>query len=120
MAAEPSLTGKIDAGIRRSLEAAVARIRQTYGTRVGRGRGRELVGCRTAQSAEHPGRSTGSHRRSRPRPPGLQSGNDNTMPLRMAEYCLGMLRLFGKFPRQIVLYVGEAPLRMESELRGPD
>ena len=43
------------------------------------------------------------------------------MPLRMAEYCLGMLRWFGKFPRQIVLYWGRsAPLRMESELRGPD
>jgi hypothetical protein len=38
----------------------------------------------------------------------------------MAEYCLGVFRLFGKFPRQVLLYVGEAPLRMESELRGPD
>jgi uncharacterized protein DUF4351 len=42
------------------------------------------------------------------------------MPLRMAEYCLGVFRLFGKFPRQVLLYVGEAPLRMDSELRGPD
>lgn len=42
------------------------------------------------------------------------------MPLRMAEYCLGILRLFGQFPRQVVLYVGEAPLTMGSELRGPD
>src|SRR5271169_200480 len=50
----------------------------------------------------------------------LQSGNDATMPLRMAEYCLGVFRLFGKFPRQIMLYVGEAPLRMASELRGDD
>src|ERR1700678_2224196 len=50
----------------------------------------------------------------------LQSGNETTMPLRMAEYCLGVLRLFGKFPRQVVLYVGEAPLGMDSELRGPD
>ena len=39
----------------------------------------------------------------------LQSENESTMPLRMAEYCLGVVRLFGKFPRQIVLYVGEAP-----------
>lgn len=31
--------------------------------------------------------------------------------LRMAEYSLGVYRLFCKFPRQIVLYVGEAPLR---------
>ena len=50
----------------------------------------------------------------------LQSGNDATMPLRMAEYCLSMFRLYGRFPRQVLLYVGEAPLRMESELRGPD
>jgi hypothetical protein len=50
----------------------------------------------------------------------LQSGNDVTRPLRMAEYCLGVFRLLRKFPRQILLYVGEAPLRMDSELRGPD
>src|SRR5258708_990379 len=50
----------------------------------------------------------------------LQSGNDTTMPLRMAEYCLGVYRLFGQFPQQIMLYVGEAPLRMAGELRGSD
>jgi predicted transposase YdaD len=50
----------------------------------------------------------------------LQSGNDIAMPLRMAEYCLGVFRLFGQFPRQVLLYVGEPPLRMASELRGPD
>ena len=50
----------------------------------------------------------------------LQSGNDATMPLRMAEYCLGVFRLFGRFPRQVLLYVGESPLRMENELRGDD
>jgi predicted transposase YdaD len=50
----------------------------------------------------------------------LQSTNDPTMPLRMAEYCLGIFRLFERFPRQIVLYVGAAPLSMESELRGDD
>src|SRR5437016_10847950 len=49
----------------------------------------------------------------------LQSANDAGMPLRMAEYCLGIYRLLGKFPRQLCLYVGEAPLRMDSELRGP-
>src|SRR5438874_12163014 len=42
----------------------------------------------------------------------LQSGNDAKMPLRMAEYCLSVFRLFGEFPRQVLLYVGEAPLRM--------
>jgi len=42
------------------------------------------------------------------------------MPLRMAEYCWSILRLFGKFPRQIVLYVGEVPLAMDNELLSPD
>ena len=50
----------------------------------------------------------------------LQSGNDAAMPLRMAEYCLGVSRLFRKFPRQVALYVGETPLAMNNELRGPD
>ena len=38
----------------------------------------------------------------------------------MLEYCIGVQRLYGQFPRQILLYVGEAPMRMESELRGPN
>lgn len=50
----------------------------------------------------------------------LQSGNDAAMPLRMAEYCLGVFRLFGQFPRQVVLYVGEPQLQMENKLRGAD
>src|SRR5262249_57997847 len=50
----------------------------------------------------------------------LQSRNEAVMPLRMAEYCLRVFRLFGCFPRQILLYVGEAPLAMECELKGPD
>ena len=33
---------------------------------------------------------------------------------------LGIFRLFGRFPHQVLLYVGEPALRMESELRGPD
>jgi hypothetical protein len=49
----------------------------------------------------------------------LQSTNDSRMPLRMAEYCLGIFRLFGTFPHQVLLYVGEEPLRMDCELRGP-
>ena len=49
----------------------------------------------------------------------LQSSNDATMPLRMAEYCLGVLRLYGRWPRQVVLYVGEPELQMEAALRGP-
>ena len=50
----------------------------------------------------------------------LQSSNDSAMALRMAEYSLGIFRLFGRFPRQVLLYVGEPALRMESELRGPN
>jgi hypothetical protein len=50
----------------------------------------------------------------------LQSSNDGAMALRMIEYALGVRRLFGQFPRQILLYVGEAPMRMENKLRGPD
>jgi predicted transposase YdaD len=49
----------------------------------------------------------------------VQSGNDPAMPFRMVEYCLGVRRLLGQFPRQIVLYVGEAPVSMETELHGP-
>ena len=50
----------------------------------------------------------------------LQSGPDNTMALRMAEYALAIYRLRRKFPRQIVLYVGEPPLKMDDTLLGPD
>jgi len=50
----------------------------------------------------------------------LQSSNDSAMALRMAEYSLGIFRLFGRFPHQVLFYVGEPTLRMESELRGPD
>lgn len=50
----------------------------------------------------------------------LQSSNDGSMPLRMAEYSLGIFRLFGHFPRQILVYVGELPLRMKTELHGPE
>ena len=49
----------------------------------------------------------------------LQSGHDKTMALRMAEYALAIYRLFGKFPRQVVLYVGELPLKMDDTLAGP-
>src|ERR1035441_7137770 len=47
-------------------------------------------------------------------------GTDAELPFRMIEYCLGVRRLFGQFPRQVLLYVGEAPMHMESKLRGPD
>jgi hypothetical protein len=38
------------------------------------------------------------------------------MALRMAEYCLRIVRQHGKFARQIVLYVGEAELSMPATL----
>jgi predicted transposase YdaD len=50
----------------------------------------------------------------------LQSTNDPDMALRMAEYSLRIYRQFKKFPRQIVLYVGEPKLRMKAQLSGPD
>ena len=50
----------------------------------------------------------------------LQSTNDSNMPLRMAEYALGMYRVSGRFPHQVVFYVGEPRLRMSTVLRGPD
>jgi hypothetical protein len=49
----------------------------------------------------------------------LQATNDADMPLRMAEYYLRVFRQFNKFPRQVLLYVGEEPLRMSAELNGP-
>jgi hypothetical protein len=48
----------------------------------------------------------------------LQSGNDSEMPLCIAEYALGVYRRFNRFPRQIVLYVGEPVLRMQPGLTG--
>jgi predicted transposase YdaD len=50
----------------------------------------------------------------------LQSTNDLTMALRMAEYSLRIYRQYRKFPKQIVLYVGESKLRMKARLNGPD
>jgi hypothetical protein len=49
----------------------------------------------------------------------LQSTNDAKLPLRMAEYALRTFRLYGRFPEQYVLYVGNAKLRMKSNLDGP-
>ena len=50
----------------------------------------------------------------------LQSQNDRGINLRMGEYKLGTKRLTDKFPRQFVLYVGEAPMNMPSELVDED
>ena len=50
----------------------------------------------------------------------LQSTNDPSMAIRMAEYGLRIYREHKQFPKQIVLYVGEAPLRMKASLTEPD
>ncbi len=50
----------------------------------------------------------------------LQSQNEKDFPLRMAEYLFGIRRKYGKLPRQVALYVGEAPLRMKDRVEGPD
>jgi predicted transposase YdaD len=50
----------------------------------------------------------------------LQSANDSKIPVRMAEYALRVYRLYGIFPDQYLLYVGEDELRMPSELKGPN
>ena len=42
------------------------------------------------------------------------------MALRRAEYALAIYRQFGRFPKQIILYVGEPKLRMSAVLSGPD
>src|ERR1035438_3958932 len=49
----------------------------------------------------------------------LQSTNQAHMAVRMLEYSLAIRRKFRRFPEQIVLYVGNAPLRMKGRLRSP-
>jgi len=49
----------------------------------------------------------------------LQSRNEKDFPLRMAEYLFGIGMRFGRLPRQVILYVGEAPLRMKDRVEGP-
>jgi hypothetical protein len=41
------------------------------------------------------------------------------MARRMLEYSLAIHRKFRRFPHQLVLYVGNAPLRMKTSLSGP-
>ncbi|MDE3195345.1 MAG: hypothetical protein KGN84_03310 [Acidobacteriota bacterium] len=50
----------------------------------------------------------------------LQSRNDPGMALRMAEYALSIYRAQGRFPRQVVLYVGPERLGMDCELAAED
>ncbi len=49
----------------------------------------------------------------------LQSTNDTDMAQRMDEYYLRVFRQLKKFPHQVLLYIGEEPLRMPAELKAP-
>jgi predicted transposase YdaD len=49
----------------------------------------------------------------------LQSTNQKQMALRMLEYSTAIRRHFRQFPEQVVLYVGNPPLRMDGGLEGP-
>jgi predicted transposase/invertase (TIGR01784 family) len=49
----------------------------------------------------------------------LQSTNDADMAVRMLNYGLRVYERHGAFPRQTVLYVGQAPLRMSHQLSFP-
>lgn len=49
----------------------------------------------------------------------LQSSNSAGMALRQAEYYLNLHRRFGEHVRQIVLYIGQPPLRMPAQLVTP-
>ena len=49
----------------------------------------------------------------------IQSTNDGQMALRMLEYGLLIFRHYGRFPIQIVLYVGDAPMHMASKMELP-
>lgn len=50
----------------------------------------------------------------------LQAWNETDFPLRIAEYLFGIGRRYGRLPRQVVLYVGEARLSMPDRIEGPD
>lgn len=49
----------------------------------------------------------------------LQSSNHPRMAVRMLEYCLDVLRMFDRYPMQVLLYVGDTPATMETMLHGP-
>ncbi len=50
----------------------------------------------------------------------LQSRNQKNFPLRMAGYLFGIGLRYGRLPRQVALYVGEARLRMKDHAEGSD
>src|SRR6266496_144133 len=46
----------------------------------------------------------------------FQSGNDNDMPYRMGIYCLLLGQKYRRRVRQVVLYVGQAKMRMDDRV----
>ena len=50
----------------------------------------------------------------------LQARNEKTFPFRMGSYLFSAAERNGRLHRQIVLYVGEARLRMKGRVDGPD
>jgi predicted transposase YdaD len=48
----------------------------------------------------------------------LQSSNDPKMALRMLQYFVDVLRTLGRYPLQLLVYVGDAPANMETMLHG--
>jgi hypothetical protein len=50
----------------------------------------------------------------------LQARNEKHFPLRMAQYLIDIGTRYGRLPRQVALYVGEARLRMKNSLETPD
>jgi hypothetical protein len=50
----------------------------------------------------------------------LQSTNDEDMPRRMLNYYIDVRKKFGRYPQQVLLYVGDEPPRMETALQGPN
>ena len=49
----------------------------------------------------------------------LQSRNETDFAMRMGEYLFAIGREYGRLPRQVALYVGEARLRMKDRIEGP-
>jgi hypothetical protein len=50
----------------------------------------------------------------------FQSRNERNFALRMAAYRFSLGLLHNQVPRQIVLYVGDEPMNLESQLQGPE
>jgi hypothetical protein len=49
----------------------------------------------------------------------LQAQSERQMAARMLEYCADSVRVLGRVPYQVVLYVGDEAPRMETKIQGP-